>query len=80
MKRLLINAILGLVAAAASNIGAVAQTTPNHAPMAPCRESGPLPNQIRCFLDTAEAQGDVRPCEAAYDFAVRFACISKFAE
>ena len=39
-----------------------------------------MPDQIRCFLDAAETQGDIGLCEGAYDFAVRFNCISKFAE
>jgi len=47
---------------------------------ADCRETGPLPEQIGCFLQAAETQGDVSICESAYDFAVRFNCISLFAE
>ncbi len=45
-----------------------------------CRESGPLPNQIRCFLEAAEEASDVGLCDGAYDFAVRFNCVTKFAE
>jgi len=80
MTRFLVSAALGVVALALASASATAQSPPNPAGAAQCRESGPLPNQIRCFLAAAEAQGDVAPCEAAYDFAVRFNCISKFAE
>lgn len=80
MRWLFFSVTLGALAVTLASASAFAQSTPNHAATAGCRESGPLPNQIRCFLDAAEAQGNVGPCEAAYDFAVRFNCISKFAE
>ncbi len=71
---------LGLMALSVTSVPATAQSAQPHSPTAPCRESGPLPNQIRCFLEAAEAAGDVAICEGAYDFAVRFNCISLFAE
>jgi hypothetical protein len=71
---------LGLLAAMVASTGAMAQSGSSHTDTGGCRESGPLPNQIRCFLDAAEAEGDVALCDGAYDFAVRFNCISKFAE
>ena len=77
MWRLIFSALLGLAAVTAASPPAAAQ---NHAGTAGCRESGPLPNQIRCFLDAAETEGDVALCDGAYDFAVRFNCISLFAE
>ena len=80
MTRLLFLAALGLFAGIAAGATATAQSTPSQSPTAGCRESGPLPNQIRCFLDAAEAEGDIALCNGAYDFAVRFNCISKFAE
>ncbi len=80
MRRVLFSAVLGLLAVTAASAAATAQTAPGHAPAAGCRESGPLPNQIRCFLDAAESEGDVGLCEDAYDFAVRFNCISRYAE
>jgi hypothetical protein len=80
MRRLLIMSALGLLAAMVASASAVAQSGSSHSGTGGCRESGPLPNQIRCFLDAAEAEGDVGLCDGAYDFAVRFNCISKFAE
>lgn len=80
MKRLFYLAMLGLLAVAAANTGAMAQATKGPATTAGCAESEFLPNQIRCFLDVAETAGDVGLCEGAYDFAVRFNCVSLFAE
>ena len=77
MWRLIFPAVVGLAAMAAAISPVTAQ---NHATTAGCRDSAPLPNQIRCFLDAAEAVDDVALCEGAYDFAVRFNCISLFAE
>jgi len=77
MKRLIFFAISGLLAVVAASAPADAQ---NHAATARCGESDLLPNQIRCFLDAAETAGDVGLCEGAYDFAVRFNCVSLFAE
>ena len=77
MWRLIYPALLGLAAMAAASLAATAQ---NHSATAGCRNSESLPNQIRCFLDAAEAASDVALCEGAYDFAVRFNCISLFAE
>lgn len=71
---------LGLFAMIVASAGAMAQSSSSHSGANGCRESGPLPNQIRCFLDAAEAEGDIALCDGAYDFAVRFNCISKFAE
>lgn len=75
--RLFFLAILGLLLLPALAATGSAQ---GHTDASECRESGPLPNQIRCFLEAAEAADDVRHCDAAYDFAVRFNCIAKFAE
>jgi hypothetical protein len=80
MRRLLFSMALGLVAVTAASATAIAQSAPSHVPTAECRDSEPLPNQIRCFLDAAEAQNNIGLCDGAYDFAVRFNCISKFAE
>jgi len=80
MKHLFFMATLGLLAATAAGAGATAQTTHGPAATAECTESDILPNQIRCFLDAAEAEGDVGLCDGAYDFAVRFNCVSLFAE
>ncbi|NKB50435.1 MAG: hypothetical protein GKS02_13840 [Alphaproteobacteria bacterium] len=80
MRRLVFLMAVGLLAVVAANTAAIAQSAPRHSAGPVCRESGPLPNQIRCFLDAAEAEGDVGQCDGAYDFAVRFNCISKFAE
>lgn len=80
MKHLIFLATLGLLAATAPNATATAQTARERAPTAECREADLLPNQIRCFLDAAETAGDVGLCEGAYDFAVRFNCITLFAE
>ena len=79
MQRVIIAVALGLVAAAAS-ASATAQTSQGQAAAAGCGESGPLPNQIRCFIDAAQSAGDVGLCDGAYDFAVRFNCISLYAE
>ena len=78
MLRLVFPAALGLLTLTA--VSATAQTAQGHAATAECRESGPLPTQIRCFLDAAQSAGDVGLCEGAYDFAVRFNCISLYAE
>jgi hypothetical protein len=80
MKRLFFLATLGLLTATAAGTGANAQTTHGPAATAGCSETDFLPNQIRCFLDAAEAEGDVGLCDGAYDFAVRFNCVSLFAE
>jgi hypothetical protein len=80
MRWLLMMSALALLTAMVASASAMAQSGSSHAGSAGCRESGPLPNQIRCFLDAAEAEGDVGLCDGAYDFAVRFNCISKFAE
>jgi hypothetical protein len=77
MMQLVLLAIFGFIALVAVNPPANAQ---GHAAAGTCGESGPLPNQIRCFLEAAEAEGDVAICDGAYDFAVRFNCISRFAE
>ena len=74
MKRPIVPAFLALALAAAA-APAAAQTNAGG-----CREEGPLPNEIRCFLEAAEAADDASVCDGAYDFAVRFNCISKFAE
>ncbi len=79
MQRVIIAVYLGLVAAAAASVSANAQTVQGHA-AAGCSESVPLPNQIRCFIDAAQSAGDVGLCDGAYDFAVRFNCISLYAE
>ncbi len=80
MQRVIIAVALGLVAAAAASAAATAQTAQSHTDAAGCSESGPLPNQIRCFIDAAQSAGDVGLCDSAYDFAVRFNCISLYAE
>jgi hypothetical protein len=80
MKRLIFLAMAGLLAVVAAHSGATAQSTPGRSPTAGCSEVKILPNQLRCFLDAAEAEGDVGLCEGAYDFAVRFNCVSLFAE
>lgn len=80
MRLLLISAALGVLAVTLASTAVFAQSTSNTAATAGCRESGLLANQIGCFLAAAEERGDVGPCEAAYDFAVRFGCVSKFAE
>lgn len=80
MKRLIFLAMAGLLAGVATHTGAMAQSTQGRSPTAGCSEDGPLPNQVRCFLGAAEAEGDVGLCEGAYDFAVRFNCVSLFAE
>lgn len=80
MNRVIFLAMVGLLAVAANHTGAAAQSTPGRSPTAGCSEDGPLPNQVRCFLGAAEAEGDVGLCEGAYDFAVRFNCVSLFAE
>ena len=77
MKQLSLLAVSGLLAMVATGVSAAAQT---HGDGRQCRESGPLPNQIRCFLEAAKVEGDVAICEGAYDFAVRFQCIALFAE
>lgn len=77
MRQLVLLAVSSLLALLATGVAAAAQT---HSDGRQCRESGSLPNQIRCFLDSAEAANDVTRCEGAYDFAVRFNCISLFAE
>ena len=77
MNRLMYPAILGLITLIAVNTPVNAQ---GHSDSGGCRESEPLPNRIRCFLEAAEAAGDVALCESAYDFAVRFNCVSLFAE
>ena len=76
--RLIFLLALGLLALTAAS--ATAQTAQGYTPTARCGESGPLPNQIRCFLDAAESAGDVGLCEGAYEFAVRFNCVSLYAE
>ncbi len=81
MLRLIIPAastLLGLITLSATTAPAGAQQ--QHDPTARCSDAGPLPNQIRCFLEAAESENDVTRCEGAYDFAVRFNCISLFAE
>ena len=80
MERLIFLAIVGLLATTVASVGAAAQS--NHGPAATtrCSETDFLPNQIRCFLDAAEAEGNVGLCEGAYEFTVRFNCISLFAE
>lgn len=85
MKRLFLLATLGLLTAAAASPGVTAQTTQDPATQDPaattgCAETDFLPHQIRCYLDAAETAGDVGLCEGAYDFAVRFNCVSLFAE
>ena len=77
MKKLSLLVVSGLLALVATVVSATAQS---HNDGRQCRESEPLPNQIRCFLEAAEADGNVAICEGAYDFAVRFNCISLFAE
>ena len=79
MQRVIIAVALGLVAAAAASVSTNAQTAQGHA-AAGCSESVPLPNQIRCFIDAAQSASDVGLCDGAYDFAVRFNCISLYAE
>lgn len=49
-------------------------------PAASCNGKGLMPAQIRCFLAAAEAADDVGLCERADAKAVRFNCISLFAE
>jgi hypothetical protein len=80
MRRLLFSMVMGLAAVTAASAAAIAQSAPSYVPTAECRESGPLNNQLRCFLDAAEAQNNIGLCDGAYDFAVRFNCIAKFAE
>ncbi len=77
MTRLLFTVAAGFMAIAAATTGAAAQ---GHDATAGCNESGPLPNQIQCYLEAAESEHDVTLCEGAYDFAVRFDCVSRFAE
>ncbi len=77
MRGQIFSAALGLLAVVMTGTPADAQ---NHARTAACGDSDFLPNQIRCFLDAAESEGDVSLCEVAYDFAVRFNCIALFAE
>lgn len=77
MRRLIFTAVLGLLSLVAISAPAHAQ---DRADGGECRESGPLPNQIRCFLDAAESADDVGLCEGAYEFAVRFNCVSLYAE
>lgn len=76
MKRSILPVALGL--AIATLIGASA-TAQNRAATASCSESGPPSAQVNCYLETAEAENDVGHCTNAYDFAVRFACVSQFA-
>lgn len=80
MKRLFFLAIMGLSTVVTAHSGATAQSTPQRSPTAGCSESGIVTKQLRCFLDAAEANGDVGLCEGAYDFAMRFNCVSLFAE
>lgn len=47
---------------------------------APACDQDLLPAQIRCHLDAATRAGSAEPCLAAEDEAVRFNCISLFAE
>lgn len=45
-----------------------------------CNTEALQPAQIQCFIDAAEEAGDPGLCEAAEDEAVRFNCLSLYAE
>lgn len=49
-------------------------------PASRCNAQPTQPAQIRCFLEVAQAAGDPGLCTSAGDAAVRFNCLSLFAE
>jgi len=49
-------------------------------PASRCNAQPTQPAQIRCFLEIAQATGDPGLCTSAEDAAVRFNCLSLFAE
>lgn len=72
-----------LVRALATGLALLAATArPGEAepPAAACNDEGLPPAQIRCFLEAAQAAGDAGVCEGAEAAAVRFNCISLYAE
>lgn len=50
------------------------------APAESCAAETFLTNQIRCFVDAAQAAGDPSVCETATDSTVRFQCLALYAE
>lgn len=61
-------------------VGPSSASAQSEDPASRCNAEAMQPAQIRCFIDAAEAAGDPGLCEAAEDEAVRFNCLSLYAE